>query len=276
MDRARWAMGIVPNTSPRVFSEAIVAMIPAPPDSPRNTSGILMSPLRSRRRRPRSSSFLLVALGALTGLAVGAVIADRVGGLDGLLKKSSGRRKKRSSDGLDHDELAMAAAADHADVDHDYEDEAESNHYSAGDRGPYADDDEFDDIDEEEDDSDLTEESDRSAMGAASDAEHGVPGETELEERVLEAFHNDPVLAERAIDIGAIGTGVIELTGWVQASWEIGHAVTLARGVPDVTTVVDRLAVRDGEKRRDHSGRHYSGDAPLAGAPTDGTLPRAD
>jgi hypothetical protein len=276
MDRARWAMGIVPNTSPRVFSEAIVAMIPAPPDSPRNTSGILMSPLRSRRRRPRSSSFLLVALGALTGLAVGAVIADRVGGLDGLLKKSSGRRKKRSSDGLDHDEMAMAAAADHADVDHDYEDDAESDHYAAGERGPYADDDEFDDIDEEEDDSDLTEESDRSAMGAASDAEHEVPGETELEERVLEAFHNDPVLAERAIDIGAIGTGVIELTGWVQASWEIGHAVTLARGVPDVTTVVDRLAVRDGEKRRDHSGRHYSGDAPLAGAPIDGTLPRAD
>ena len=42
------------------------------------------------------------------------------------------------------------------------------------------------------------------------------PTKPTLEERVLEAFHNDPVLAERAIDIGAIGTGVIELTGWVQ------------------------------------------------------------
>src|SRR6185503_5395156 len=34
-----------------------------------------------------------------------------------------------------------------------------------------------------------------------------------LEERVLEAFRNDPVLAERAVDIGAIGDGIIELTG---------------------------------------------------------------
>ena len=30
----------------------------------------------------------------------------------------------------------------------------------------------------------------------------------ELEERVLEAFRNDPILAERAIDIGAIGDGI--------------------------------------------------------------------
>src|SRR4051812_33693157 len=33
-----------------------------------------------------------------------------------------------------------------------------------------------------------------------------------LEERVLEAFRNDPLLSERAIDIGAIGDGIIELT----------------------------------------------------------------
>ena len=37
-----------------------------------------------------------------------------------------------------------------------------------------------------------------------------------LEERVLEAFRNDPILAERAIDIGVIGDGVIELAGWVE------------------------------------------------------------
>src|SRR5262245_58000952 len=34
-----------------------------------------------------------------------------------------------------------------------------------------------------------------------------------LEERVLEAFNNDPVLSERAIDIGAVGDGEIELEG---------------------------------------------------------------
>lgn len=227
-----------------------------------------MSPLRSRRRRPRSSSFLLVALGALTGLALGAVIADRVGGLDGLLKKASKGRRRLESGHLDRDELGQAAADDHAAVDHDYAEDAEPAYYGAADR------DDSDDGDEDYDDEIDGDESGPSAEMSAS-TEREVPDETELEERVLEAFHNDPVLAERAIDIGAIGTGVIELTGWVQASWEIGHAVTLARGVPDVTTVVDRLAVRDGEKRPDHSGRAYSGDR-LDTAPADAARPRAD
>ena len=65
-----------------------------------------------------------------------------------------------------------------------------------------------------------------------------------LEERVLEAFRNDPVLAERAVDIGAIGDGIIELTGWVHESDEATHAVTITRGVPGVETVVNRLDVR--------------------------------
>lgn len=235
-----------------------------------------MAPLRSRRRRPRSSSFLLVALGALTGLAVGAVIADRVGGLDGLLKKTTGRRQKRLSEGLDHDEMAVAAAADHAAVDHDYEEDAAA---LSGAGFVYDDDDYDDDESDNESDDAADEDSDDDEMSMADDdvvqgTDREVPDDTELEERVLEAFHNDPVLAERAIDIGAIGTGVIELTGWVQASWEIGHAVTLARGVPDVSTVVDRLAVRDGEKRRDHSGKHYADDS--AAIKTDTALPRAD
>ncbi|MEP6831878.1 MAG: BON domain-containing protein [Gemmatimonas sp.] len=229
-----------------------------------------MSPLRSRRRRPSSSSFLLVALGALTGLALGAVIADRVGGLDGLLNRTGKKRNLGRTTEFDHDELAEATAADHADVDHDYADDAEQERFSAASRGPYADGDDDDDGDE-----DFGDEIAASTVEASRENDHRVPDETELEERVLEAFHNDPILAERAIDIGAIGTGVIELTGWVQASWEIGHAVTLARGVPDVTTVVDRLAVRDGEKRRDHSGRAYSGDK-LDTAPTDAASPRAD
>jgi hypothetical protein len=65
-----------------------------------------------------------------------------------------------------------------------------------------------------------------------------------LEERVLEAFRNDPILAERAIDIGAIGDGIIELTGWVHEPDEATHAVTITRGVPGVETVVNRLDVR--------------------------------
>src|SRR5262245_34449750 len=41
-----------------------------------------------------------------------------------------------------------------------------------------------------------------------------------LEERVLEAYRNDPILAERAIDIGGISEGVIELAGWVNEESE--------------------------------------------------------
>lgn len=78
-----------------------------------------------------------------------------------------------------------------------------------------------------------------------------------LEERVLEAFRNDPILAERAIDIGAIGTGIIELTGWVHAEDETHHAMTVTRGVPGVETVVNRLTVREDEDRYEQQARRY-------------------
>ena len=68
--------------------------------------------------------------------------------------------------------------------------------------------------------------------------------EAELEARVLETFRNDPVLVDRPIDIGAIGTGIIELTGWVDEPEEIRLATTLTRGTIGVHTVVNRLLVR--------------------------------
>lgn len=69
--------------------------------------------------------------------------------------------------------------------------------------------------------------------------------EAALEARVLETFRNDPVLADRPIDIGAIGTGIIELTGWVDKPEEVRHATTLTRGTIGVHTVVNRLFVRE-------------------------------
>ncbi|HEY5086047.1 MAG TPA: BON domain-containing protein [Gemmatimonadaceae bacterium] len=79
----------------------------------------------------------------------------------------------------------------------------------------------------------------------------------ELEERVLEAYHNDPILSERAIDIGAIDEGIIELTGWVYAASEAEHAVTVARGTPGVDTVLNRLAVRAEEDQLDEAANRY-------------------
>jgi hypothetical protein len=100
--------------------------------------------------------------------------------------------------------------------------------------------------------------------------DEGVPNEG-LEERVLEAFRNDPILSERAIDIGGIGEETIELAGWVNTEEEADHAVVLARGVPGVETVVNRIAVGDVEERiRDHSRRVEEGDESLTEARWEG------
>jgi hypothetical protein len=82
-----------------------------------------------------------------------------------------------------------------------------------------------------------------------------------LEERVLEAFRNDPILAERALDIGGIGEATIELAGWVTTEEEAEHAVTIARGVPGVQTVVNRIAIGEEEERiADHARLFAEGD----------------
>jgi len=100
--------------------------------------------------------------------------------------------------------------------------------------------------------------------------DEGVPNEG-LEERVLEAFRNDPILSERAIDIGGIGEETIELAGWVNNEEEAEHAVVLARGVPGVGTVVNRIAVGDLEERiRDHSRRFEEGEDALTEARWEG------
>jgi hypothetical protein len=101
--------------------------------------------------------------------------------------------------------------------------------------------------------------------------DHDDEGDESLEERVLEAFSNDPILGERAVDIGAIGEGIIELTGWVHAESESHHAVTITRGVPGVVTVVNRLAVREEEEEFEQTAERYaSGDPALTEAHWEG------
>jgi len=111
----------------------------------------------------------------------------------------------------------------------------------------------------------------RERFGAQSEDEYGAEGYEEeydevdeeltpleeLEERVLETYHNDPILSERAIDIGAIDDGIIELTGWVYSADESEHAVTVARGTPGVETVVNRLTVRSQEEQMDDASARY-------------------
>jgi hypothetical protein len=92
-----------------------------------------------------------------------------------------------------------------------------------------------------------------------------------LEERVLEAFRNDPILSERAIDIGSISDAVIELAGWVEDEDEAQHAVTIARGVPGVDTVVNRIAIGDEERRFEEAAQRVrDGDPSLTEAHWEG------
>ena len=213
-------------------------MSTSPFDQMRKRLGVSRRP----RRRSASGSLLLVALGAAAGVALGMVIADRAGGISGLLRKAGVRRDDpRTGSGNGQGGLPGWRRG---------ENRSERFDEHGGRHDAYA----FDRRSETSD-----------------DVRHlpvrHAPDEAELEARVLEAFINDPILSERAIDICASATGTIELTGWVHDSGEIGHALTLARGVPDVSAVVDRLAVRGVSPARDHSGFRYAGPPPGSDAP---------
>lgn len=167
-----------------------------------------------RYREDESSTGTTIAtvlLGAVAGFAVGMYVAQRLGGFSGIAS-----RLRRPSPKTDGETYYAAAGEDflegEAEAESEWEWESE-------------DDEEIDDADE------------------LDDADSPEPV---LEERVLEAFNNDPVLAERAIDIGAVGAGAIELEGWVDDDREAEHAVTIARGVPGVRSVANRLMVDDG------------------------------
>ncbi len=67
-----------------------------------------------------------------------------------------------------------------------------------------------------------------------------------LETTVLSEFLMDPRLRERAIDIGAISAGIIELSGVVMSDEEARHAVSLATRIEGVDTVVNRLDIEHG------------------------------
>jgi hypothetical protein len=144
-----------------------------------------------------------VTLGALAGFVVGIVVAQKVGGFAGL----SARIRERF-DTLTH-------RGD--DTESSDEDEFEGSGV------------EYDDGSETDDDHD--------------DFDSDSEGDEALEESVLRAFRRDAVLSERAIDIGAIGDGIIELSGWVETREESDHAMAVTRKVPGIITVVSRLFI---------------------------------
>ncbi len=188
-----------------------------------------------RGRRTGSSAskqLLLVALGAVAGLAIGMAIADRAGGVEGLLRRKSSRRQRRHrDDGWRGDERRSQSFDEVEDDDSELAPEAISHLHL---RGRYP-----------EPTSRSSHPSERYRPAPSQPATTVPAGADphELEERVLEVFRNDLLLAERTIDIGADDDGVIELTGWVESAKEADYAVVLAKGVPDVRAVVSTLVV---------------------------------
>lgn len=193
-----------------------------------------MPTIRYRERDNSAASAALVAVGALAGLAAGVLLAQRMGGISGVSARVRDRLDQARGRGRDTDQQQGPMGHDEP----EYNDEP----LESGAAAPAA------------------------ARGTPGSAARGAGADDDgeaLEERVLEAFRNDPVLSERAVDIGAIGRGIIELTGYVQAEDESHSAVVLTRGVPGVVTVVNRLEVREDEQRFEQAAAQYeAGDAP--------------
>ncbi len=64
-----------------------------------------------------------------------------------------------------------------------------------------------------------------------------------LEARVLDALARDVVLARRAIRVGVLGMGLIEMTGTVMHTAEVGVAGDIVEQVEGVDTVLNHLVV---------------------------------
>ncbi|MBA3645879.1 MAG: BON domain-containing protein [Gemmatimonadaceae bacterium] len=192
-----------------------------------------MSPIQYREEEESGShSSAFLVVGAIAGLAAGVIIAEKFGGFRGLTDRIKEKFGAVGDVFLGEGEL----------------------------------DDDFEDDDEED-----GEEYEDGVDDYAASYVAPIKGSEELEERVLEAYRNDPILSERAVDIGAIQEGIIELTGWVNAEDEAKQAVDVARGVPGVETVVNRLAVRSDEDLFDEmADRYEAGDASLTEAHWEG------
>ena len=201
-----------------------------------------MAPFRYHDEESTSHGMLYLLAGAVAGFAAGVVISQRSGALSELPGKLRDIFAGNGADELIGDEEFDAYEEDEFDLQ---DGGAGAGDFADTGVGIAAASDDYDDLD--------------------------VDGSMELEERVLEAFSNDPILQERPIDIGAISEGIIELTGWVNAESEVQHAVTVARGVPGVDTVVNRVAVRPEEELRDATARKYAdGDPTLTEAHWEG------
>src|SRR5580698_5237132 len=218
-----------------------------------------MARWRIRHQEPEPMSagkIALLAAGVVAGLAAGAYVAHRVGGVSGI----SARVRKRWPARGARDTADAGGDGDPEAIGHGPHASHDVAHAYAADHAATYESDTDDEYEEEDED-----------LANADGEDEFASADPELEDRVLEVFVNDPVLAECPVDIGAIRAGTIELTGGVQTREEYEHATTLARGVPGVDTVVNRLDILEEESAEADSASHYEeGDPRYAESGWDG------
>src|SRR6478672_2685000 len=209
-------------------------LLPSYPYNRTSATGLVMKRIRLHDDEPSIGGIAAgVTLGALAGFVVGIAVAQKVGGLAGLSASIRERFDVLTHRGDDTESL-------------------EDEEFEGSDAG-----DEFGDDVESDDDREVVD------LDARSDAA--------LEEGVLRAFRRDAVLSERAIDIGAIGDGIIELSGWVETREESEHAMAVTRKVPGIVTVVSRLFIgSDEQESSDLDEDDLDDGAPLPGGRWEG------
>ncbi|MGH7554758.1 MAG: BON domain-containing protein [Longimicrobiales bacterium] len=85
-----------------------------------------------------------------------------------------------------------------------------------------------------------------------------------IEDATVGALRQDTVAGNRAIEVAALGNGIIELTGVVRDLGEAHHAVDIAQRVDGVHTVINRMTLGDVEKHlADTRERKRAGDPQL-------------
>src|SRR6185437_7261238 len=163
--------------------------------------GYAMSPIRYREEDPSLGGIILgLTVGTLAGFAMGVIVAQEAGGIPGVMKV------------LRRSLAAIEEEMHGADLLEDGDDDLDDL-----------------ELDEELEDEEFVSDADLSPGEEAS--VRSADGGTSLEEHVLDALEEDPVLSERPIDIGAIRDGVIELSGFVSTPEEADLAARVVKGV---------------------------------------------
>ena len=224
-----------------------------------------------RRRQVRTireeerPTLLLMAAGAVAGAAAGLYLGRRYRSMDAFLEDVRdrfdalrdiwnadelpvGRRSRLPidvDDEIDDEDLDEEDTLEDADED-ELDDEVFTTS-DAYDEDSYEEEEADDDDDELEDDEF---DDDLAAVardnGASESLQRAEEIARRLEERVLDALHDEPVLSSRSIEIAVVGDGVVELTGTVHTIEEISRAAALVRAVPGVSMVLNRIEVRSG------------------------------